>query len=43
MAVSGMWLLIVFFGIIYALQQGVSSDLFIIMGAIGAVAFVTTQ
>ena len=43
MAVSGMWLLIVFFGIVYALQRGVSSDFFLILGAVGAVAFVTTK
>ena len=43
MAVSGVWLLVAFFGILYALQRGVSSDVFLIVAALGALAFVITK
>ncbi len=43
MAVSGVWMLIVFYGIVYALQEGLSSDFFVLLGVAGGLAFVLSR
>lgn len=43
MAVSGLWMLIVFYGVVYALLNGFSTDFFILLGIGGALAFVLSS
>lgn len=43
MAVSGVWMLVVFYGIVYALLNGYSTDFFILLGVAGALGFVLSS
>jgi hypothetical protein len=43
MAVSGLWMLIVFYGIVYALMNDFSTDFFILLGVAGGLAFVLSR
>lgn len=43
MAVSGMWMLVVFYAIVYALVNEWSTDFFIALAMLGTVAFVTSS
>ncbi len=43
MAMSGMWMLVVFYGIIYALTNDFGSDFFIGLAVLGTIAYVTAS
>lgn len=43
MAVSGVWMLIVFYGIVYALLNDFNTDFFVLLGVAGALAFVLSR
>jgi|GEM_PF-3424323 len=43
MAVSGLWMLVVFYGIVYALLHDFNTDFFVLLGVAGALAFVLSK
>ena len=43
MAVSGLWMLVVFYGVVYALLNDFSTDFFVLLGVLGGLAFVLSS
>ncbi len=43
MAVSGLWMLVVFYGLMYALLNEFSSDFFVALGVLGGLVFVSSS
>lgn len=43
MAVSGLWMIVVFYGIVYMLLNGFHTDFFVLLGVLGGLGFVLSR